>query len=137
MSINNNNMSLNEPLISSNTANGIHSDEIYSPVEQHVLNNTQHVIDTISHSANSVHPLHSRDFGNVVMAPGAKPGEYISLQAARESNNLRACGVRLNLWVLLCICFLTFGSYWVFDTPGAIENQLEDWFGNGYDDEKN
>eukprot|EP00007_Cunea_sp_BSH-02190019_P007687 CAMPEP_0174239346 /NCGR_PEP_ID=MMETSP0417-20130205/14247_1 /TAXON_ID=242541 /ORGANISM="Mayorella sp, Strain BSH-02190019" /LENGTH=553 /DNA_ID=CAMNT_0015318283 /DNA_START=139 /DNA_END=1797 /DNA_ORIENTATION=- len=32
------------------------------------------------------------------------------------------------LVMLLCICFLTFGSYWVFDTPGAIQTQLTNWF---------
>jgi MFS family permease len=31
--------------------------------------------------------------------------------------------------VLGLICFMTFGSYWVFDTPGAIQTQLRTWFG--------
>lgn len=31
--------------------------------------------------------------------------------------------------VLICICLLTFGSYWVYDTPGAIFAQLQAWFG--------
>jgi hypothetical protein len=31
--------------------------------------------------------------------------------------------------MLMCIMCLTFGSYWVFDTPGAIKSQLQDWFG--------
>eukprot|EP00276_Gloeochaete_wittrockiana_P025267 CAMPEP_0184370298 /NCGR_PEP_ID=MMETSP1089-20130417/162740_1 /TAXON_ID=38269 ORGANISM="Gloeochaete wittrockiana, Strain SAG46.84" /NCGR_SAMPLE_ID=MMETSP1089 /ASSEMBLY_ACC=CAM_ASM_000445 /LENGTH=555 /DNA_ID=CAMNT_0026712879 /DNA_START=102 /DNA_END=1769 /DNA_ORIENTATION=+ len=32
--------------------------------------------------------------------------------------------------VLSSICFLTFGSYWVYDTPGAIQTPLTWWFGN-------
>jgi len=31
--------------------------------------------------------------------------------------------------VLLCICLMTFGSYFVYDVPGAIPSQLCDWFG--------
>lgn len=31
--------------------------------------------------------------------------------------------------VLACICWITWGSYWVYDTPGAIQTQLETWFG--------
>src|SRR5690348_4467420 len=31
--------------------------------------------------------------------------------------------------VLFLICWLTFGSYWVYDTPGAIYIQLAKWFG--------
>ena len=34
---------------------------------------------------------------------------------------------RLPWIMLLCICWLTFGSYWVFDTPGAIFTQLQEW----------
>jgi hypothetical protein len=30
--------------------------------------------------------------------------------------------------VLFFICWLTFGSYWVYDTPGAIQKQLQAWF---------
>jgi len=30
--------------------------------------------------------------------------------------------------ILFFICWLTFGSYWVYDTPGAIYDQLETWF---------
>jgi len=33
-------------------------------------------------------------------------------------------------WVVLFfLCWLTFGSYWVFDTPGAIQTFLTAWFG--------
>jgi len=33
-------------------------------------------------------------------------------------------------WVILFfLCWLTFGSYWVFDTPGAIQTFLTAWFG--------
>mmetsp|Transcript_1750 Transcript_1750/g.4773 ORF Transcript_1750/g.4773 Transcript_1750/m.4773 type:complete len:540 (+) Transcript_1750:270-1889(+) len=33
-------------------------------------------------------------------------------------------------WFILCaVCLITFGSYWVFDTPGAIYTQLRLWFG--------
>jgi len=38
---------------------------------------------------------------------------------------------------LFFICWLTFGSYWVYDTPGAIAVQLQKWFGNGYTPEMN
>eukprot|EP01134_Creolimax_fragrantissima_P002514 CFRG2514T1 len=31
--------------------------------------------------------------------------------------------------ILFHICLLTFGSYWVYDTPGAIQTQLTEWFG--------
>ena len=31
--------------------------------------------------------------------------------------------------ILFCVCFITFGSYWCFDTPGAIYKQLRLWFG--------
>jgi nitrate/nitrite transporter NarK len=34
----------------------------------------------------------------------------------------------LRLFILFGICCLTFGSYWVFDTPGAIPRKLKDWF---------
>jgi hypothetical protein len=27
--------------------------------------------------------------------------------------------------ILLSVCFVTFGSYWVYDTPGAIYKQLK------------
>eukprot|EP00124_Ichthyophonus_hoferi_P000729 Ihof_evm13s29 gene=Ihof_evmTU13s29 len=33
-------------------------------------------------------------------------------------------------WIILMnICMLTFGSYWVYDTPGALQTQLQEWFG--------
>lgn len=33
-------------------------------------------------------------------------------------------------WCILgCVCFITFGSYWCFDTPAAIYKQLRLWFG--------
>jgi len=33
-------------------------------------------------------------------------------------------------WLILpCVMWLTFGSYWVYDTPGALLKQLQDWFG--------
>jgi MFS family permease len=30
--------------------------------------------------------------------------------------------------ILIAICFLTFGSYWVYDTPGAIQTPLTYYF---------
>eukprot|EP00008_Paramoeba_atlantica_P009366 CAMPEP_0201489330 /NCGR_PEP_ID=MMETSP0151_2-20130828/22109_1 /ASSEMBLY_ACC=CAM_ASM_000257 /TAXON_ID=200890 /ORGANISM="Paramoeba atlantica, Strain 621/1 / CCAP 1560/9" /LENGTH=507 /DNA_ID=CAMNT_0047874885 /DNA_START=44 /DNA_END=1567 /DNA_ORIENTATION=+ len=40
--------------------------------------------------------------------------------------------------ILFCVCFITFGSYWCFDTPGAIYKQLRLWFGpDWYDIQKN
>lgn len=41
------------------------------------------------------------------------------------------------LVMLFFICFLTFGSYWVYDTPGAIQTQLTTWFGHNYTKSKN
>lgn len=43
--------------------------------------------------------------------------------------DMKVCGIPAKAIMLICICFLTFGSYWVFDTPGAIFTQLQDWFG--------
>eukprot|EP00005_Dracoamoeba_jomungandri_P008997 CAMPEP_0174263070 /NCGR_PEP_ID=MMETSP0439-20130205/17053_1 /TAXON_ID=0 /ORGANISM="Stereomyxa ramosa, Strain Chinc5" /LENGTH=533 /DNA_ID=CAMNT_0015348203 /DNA_START=130 /DNA_END=1731 /DNA_ORIENTATION=- len=40
------------------------------------------------------------------------------------------CSKKVYKWLVLWfIMWLTFGSYWVFDTPGAIFVQLQDWFG--------
>lgn len=39
--------------------------------------------------------------------------------------------------ILLCICFFTFGSYFTFDIPGAIEEQLKHVFGPTYSDTQN
>jgi hypothetical protein len=63
--------------------------------------------------------------------------EYITRQKARAQNNLRICCIPFNWIMLSCIMALTFGSYWVYDTPGAIETQLQDWFGPDYTDSKN
>ena len=38
-------------------------------------------------------------------------------------------GAILPWCILVCVCFITFGSYWCFDTPGAIYKQLRLWFG--------
>lgn len=35
--------------------------------------------------------------------------------------------------MLICICLVTFGSYWVYDIPGAIYYALRKWFGHDYD----
>jgi MFS family permease len=41
-------------------------------------------------------------------------------------------------FILVTVCFITFGSYWCFDTPGAIYKQLRLWFGpEWYDQSKN
>ena len=41
-------------------------------------------------------------------------------------------------FILVCVCFITFGSYWCFDTPGAIYKQLRLWFGpETYNQQKN
>jgi len=67
------------------------------------------------------------------MSPDAQPGEYISKQRAREQSTLTVCGcVPLKPVLLVFICFLTFGSYWVYDLPGALANQLAQWFGPSY-----
>jgi MFS family permease len=75
---------------------------------------------------------------HIIMAEGAEPGEYISRQRARESSQLRVCGcIRVQWLLLVCICFLTFGSYWVYDEPGALEDQFKQWFGHGFDNSDN
>ena len=67
------------------------------------------------------------------MSPDAQPGEYISAQRAREQSRLAVCGcVPVKPVLLVFICFLTFGSYWVYDLPGALANQLATWFGPSY-----
>jgi MFS family permease len=40
------------------------------------------------------------------------------------------CGLPFHGCMLLCIMFLTFGSYWCYDIPGSIETQLTNWFNN-------
>lgn len=57
--------------------------------------------------------------------------QHKSVQNEREDRLARVPGC-FRAMILLCICFLTFGSYWVFDTPGAIQTQLEAWFGPSY-----
>ena len=67
------------------------------------------------------------------MSPDAQPGEYISKQRAREQSRLSVCGcLPLKPVLLVFICFLTFGSYWVYDLPGALSTQLAGWFGPAY-----
>jgi len=41
--------------------------------------------------------------------------------------------MKLRAVILLLICFLTFGGYWIYDTPGAIQTQLKDYFAGKYD----
>lgn len=42
----------------------------------------------------------------------------------------RCCCFDALPWILLLfISLMTFGSYWVYDTPGAIEAKLQRWFG--------
>jgi MFS family permease len=129
-------MSLEESLLGDGNGK-ISSDEYNHIEEHHLLATPVHLIDSIKHAGPATHAFRPPEFVDVVMQEGAKPGEYISLQAARESNQIRFLGIRLNFYILVSICFLTFGSYWVFDTPGAIENQLKTWFGGGYGDQQN
>ena len=64
-----------------------------------------------------------------------KFGEYISRAKARANNTLKVCcGLPHRYTMLLCIMFLTFGSYWCYDIPGSIETQLILWFNNGSTD---
>ena len=70
---------------------------------------------------------------SMLMSPDAQPGEYISKQRAREQSQLSVCGcVPVKPVLLVFICFLTFGSYWVYDLPGALATQLAGWFGPSY-----
>lgn len=64
--------------------------------------------------------------------------EYVSRAKLRANNNIKICGcIPLNYVILVCIMFITFGSYWVFDIPGSIPDQLKAWFGHGYSDGNN
>lgn len=66
---------------------------------------------------------------------GEKFGEYISRAKARANNTLKiCCGLPHRYTMLLCIMFLTFGSYWCYDIPGSIETQLILWFNDGNTD---
>lgn len=49
----------------------------------------------------------------------AKFGEYVSRAKARSNNSLRLCGLPFNGFMLVCIMFLTFGSYWSYDVPSV------------------
>ncbi len=66
----------------------------------------------------------------VLAADGGQGETPILTGSAAASTGLRFA-------ILMCICFLTFGSYWVFDTPGAIQKQLEEWFGPSYTEDDN
>ena len=58
---------------------------------------------------------------------------YTSLQRAREQSSLTLLHcLPLKPLLLVSICFLTFGSYWVYDLPGALSLQLAQWFGPSY-----
>ncbi|KAL6079765.1 MFS domain-containing protein [Balamuthia mandrillaris] len=56
---------------------------------------------------------------------------------AQELGEKSVCSWLYRWVVLLFIMFLTFGSYWVFDTPGALFTQLQGWFGSDYTSSKN
>jgi MFS family permease len=62
---------------------------------------------------------------------GVLPGEYVSRAKARAASSMTIlCGLPFHGCMLLCIMFLTFGSYWCYDIPGSIETQLTNWFNN-------
>jgi len=78
-------------------------------------------------------PVIESDSVAIEAAGAAKFGEYTSRAKARANNRLRVLGcVPFSAVMLLCIMFLTFGSYWCYDIPGSIETQLTQWFGHGY-----
>ena len=63
----------------------------------------------------------------------SSPGAFVSAQRAREDSDLRVLGcVRVKAVLLVFVCLLTFGSYWVYDIPGALSQQLQAWFGPSY-----
>eukprot|EP00808_Paulinella_micropora_P023498 g75643.t1 len=77
---------------------------------------------------------------NNLREPGLSPEDEHRILALRPEICRCSCclgGSFFLFLVLLSICWLTFGSYWVFDTPGAIQQQLTDWFGSGYTNSKN
>ena len=65
------------------------------------------------------------------MFPGAEPGEYVSRRRARQLIHVRLAYGWLSFRVLLliCICLITFGTYWISDTPAALYTQFQQWFG--------
>jgi len=68
-------------------------------------------------------------------AGGAKFGEYVSRAKARASSSLYVlCGLPFHGVMLLCIMFLTFGSYWSYDIPGSIQKELTAWFNDNHVD---
>ena len=98
-----------------------------SPLPTPYTAQKDHIISTNSHTDGAI------SIASMVMSPSAQPGEYISKQRSREQSQLRLCGcVPLKPVLLVFICFLTFGSYWVYDLPGALSHQLATWFGPSY-----
>lgn len=80
-------------------------------------------------------PVASHAIDTTSSVTDGKFGEYVSRAKARAANTMTVlCGCPFNLCMLLCIMFLTFGSYWCYDIPGSIETQLTLWFNNGKKD---
>ena len=82
-------------------------------------------------SASSAPLLSSTPPPDLVMFPGADPGEYISRRRARQLIHIRLAYGWLSFRVLLlcCICCITFGTYWISDAPAALYTQFQGWFG--------
>ena len=75
---------------------------------------------------------------DVVMFPGADPGEYISRRRARQLVHVRlAPRVSFRVVLLVCICCITLGTYWINDAPAALYTQFQQWFGDGFDNASN
>ncbi len=68
----------------------------------------------------------SNDLGAVLLQETPREGGGDIEEPVRKE--FRAPPMYFRLLVLACICCLTFGSYWVFDTPGAIPTKLKDYF---------
>ena len=90
-------------------------------------------------SLSSLPLLSSPSLSSMLMFPGADPGEYISRRRARQLAHIRLASGWLSFRVLLlcCICLITFGTYWISDTPAALYTQFQRWFGDGFDNSSN
>lgn len=51
------------------------------------------------------------------------------MESAKSSDTSIIWSPKYKYMILYFIGWLTFGSYWVYDTPGAIQTQLTEWFG--------
>ena len=106
------------------------SPESTPPLSPHSLSNRSLLSASSSQSPNP---------SFLPMFPGAEPGEYISRRRARQLIHIRLAYGWLSFRVLLlcCICLITFGTYWISDTPAALYTQFQQWFGPSFTSDTN